>query len=61
MLSIKKEMLYYFCYYRNALDTGGTCFLFNHLYHRRVGLIVYLRSRSNKVPGLYGPTADDRM
>lgn len=36
-------------------------FLFNHLYHHRGELIVYLRSTGNKVPGLYGPTADDNM
>ncbi|MGK6341112.1 hypothetical protein ACMGDK_02670 [Chryseobacterium sp. DT-3] len=23
--------------------------------------MVYLRSTGNKVPGLYGPTADDKM
>lgn len=34
-------------------------FLFNHLYHHRGEMIVYLRSTGNKVPGLYGPTADD--
>ncbi|EJL75944.1 DinB family protein [Chryseobacterium populi] len=36
-------------------------FLFNHLYHHRGELVVYLRSTGNKVPGLYGPTADDKM
>ncbi len=36
-------------------------FLFNHLYHHRGELVVYLRSTGNKVPGLYGPTADDAM
>lgn len=36
-------------------------FLFNHLYHHRGELIVYLRATGNKVPGLYGPTADDKM
>ncbi len=35
-------------------------FLFNHLYHHRGEMIVYLRSTGNKVPGLYGPTADDK-
>lgn len=35
-------------------------FLMNHLYHHRGEMIVYLRSTGNKVPGLYGPTADDR-
>lgn len=33
--------------------------LFNHVYHHRGELISYLRSTGNKVPGLYGPTADD--
>ncbi len=34
-------------------------FLMNHLYHHRGEMIVYLRSTGNRVPGLYGPTADD--
>ena len=34
-------------------------FLMNHLYHHRGELIVYLRATGNKVPGLYGPTADN--
>ncbi len=34
-------------------------FLFNHLYHHRGELVVYIRSTGNKVPGMYGPTADD--
>lgn len=36
-------------------------FLFNHLYHHRGELVMYLRATGNKVPGLYGPTADDKM
>jgi uncharacterized damage-inducible protein DinB len=35
-------------------------FLFNHLYHHRGELVVYLRASGNKVPGLYGPSADDK-
>jgi len=31
-------------------------FLFNHIYHHRGELIVYLRATGNKVPGLYGLT-----
>jgi len=34
-------------------------FLMNHLYHHRGELIVYLRATGNKVPGLYGPVAED--
>ncbi|MGZ3837669.1 MAG: DinB family protein [Flavisolibacter sp.] len=34
-------------------------FLFNHLYHHRGEMIVYLRSTGNKVPGLYGPTFEE--
>src|SRR5690606_4392370 len=34
-------------------------FLFNHLYHHRGEMIVYLRATGNKVPGLYGPTYDE--
>ena len=36
-------------------------FLMNHLYHHRGEMIVYLRASGNKVPGLYGPTADDQQ
>ncbi len=35
-------------------------FLFNHIYHHRGEMIVYLRSTGNKVPGLYGPTYEGR-
>lgn len=34
-------------------------FLFNHLYHHRGEMIVYLRSTGNKVPGLYGPNYEE--
>jgi len=34
-------------------------FLFNHIYHHRGELIVYLRATGNKVPGLYGPTFEE--
>jgi uncharacterized damage-inducible protein DinB len=34
-------------------------FLFNHLYHHRGEMIVYLRATGNKVPGMYGPVAED--
>lgn len=36
-------------------------FLYNHLYHHRGEMIAHLRATGNKVPGLYGPTADDAM
>lgn len=36
-------------------------FLFNHLYHHRGEMIVYLRATGNKVPGLYGPNAEESM
>jgi len=36
-------------------------FLMNHLYHHRGELIVYLRATGNSVPGLYGPTVDDKF
>jgi len=35
--------------------------LYNHLYHHRGELVVYLRATGNKVPGMYGPTADDKF
>ncbi|SFQ63876.1 DinB family protein [Flavobacterium akiainvivens] len=34
--------------------------LFNHIYHHRGEMIVYLRATGNKVPGLYGPTYEDQ-
>ncbi len=34
-------------------------FLFNHVYHHRGEMIVYLRSTGNKVPGLYGPNYEE--
>lgn len=34
-------------------------FLFNHVYHHRGEMIVYLRATGNRVPGLYGPTYED--
>ncbi|WP_437918117.1 DinB family protein [Sphingobacterium sp. LRF_L2] len=36
-------------------------FLFNHIYHHRGELIVYLRATGNKVPGLYGPTYEESI
>src|SRR5690606_20904989 len=41
---------------RGAVARG---FLFNHIYHHRGEVIVYLRATGNKVPGLYGPTYED--
>ena len=36
-------------------------FLMNHLYHHRGEMIIYLRSTGNKVPSIYGPTAEQSM
>lgn len=33
---------------------------FNHLYHHRGQLTVYLRMLNVPLPGMYGPTADDQ-
>jgi len=41
---------------RGAVSRG---FLFNHIYHHRGEMIVYLRATGNKVPGLYGPTYEE--
>ena len=41
---------------RGAVARG---FLFNHIYHHRGELIVYLRATGNKVPGMYGPTYEE--
>jgi uncharacterized damage-inducible protein DinB len=34
---------------------------YNHLYHHRGQLSVYLRLLNIPVPGMYGPSADERM
>ena len=34
-------------------------FIFNHIYHHRGEMIVYLRATGNKVPGMYGPTYEE--
>ncbi|MNK70170.1 DinB family protein [compost metagenome] len=34
-------------------------FLYNHVYHHRGEMVVYLRSTGNTPPGLYGPTYED--
>lgn len=34
-------------------------FLYNHIYHHRGEMVVYLRATGNKPPGLYGPTYED--
>ncbi len=34
--------------------------LMNHLYHHRGQLSTYLRAAGCKVPGIYGPSADER-
>lgn len=34
-------------------------FLFNHIYHHRGEMIVYLRATGNKVPNIYGPTYEE--
>jgi uncharacterized damage-inducible protein DinB len=36
-------------------------FLFNHIYHHRGEMIVYLRATGNKVPGMYGPVYEDSL
>ena len=36
-------------------------FLFNHIYHHRGELVVYLRATGNKVPGMYGPTYEESV
>ncbi|PLK44853.1 DinB family protein [Emticicia sp. TH156] len=36
-------------------------FVFNHIYHHRGEMIVYLRATGNKVPGLYGPTYEQSV
>lgn len=35
--------------------------MFNHVYHHRGQLTVYLRLLGISVPGMYGPSADDQL
>jgi uncharacterized damage-inducible protein DinB len=35
-------------------------FVYNHLYHHRGQLTVYLRMLNVPLPGMYGPTADEK-
>lgn len=35
--------------------------MFNHIYHHRGQLLVYLRLLGQPVPSVYGPTADERL
>jgi uncharacterized damage-inducible protein DinB len=34
--------------------------LINHLYHRRGQMSIYLRASGKKLPGIYGPSSDER-
>jgi len=34
-------------------------FLYNHIYHHRGELVIYLRATGNKVPSIYGPTYEE--
>jgi len=36
-------------------------FLLNHLYHHRGELVAYLRASGNTVPGLYGPSFEEKQ
>jgi uncharacterized damage-inducible protein DinB len=36
-------------------------FAYNHMYHHRGQLTVYLRLLDVPLPGIYGPTADEKM
>ncbi len=40
--------------------TVARSMLFNHIYHHRGEMIVYLRATGNKVPGLYGQTYEQK-
>jgi uncharacterized damage-inducible protein DinB len=44
-----------------ARGTIARSFLFNHIYHHRGELVIYLRATGNKVPGMYGPTYEDGL
>src|ERR1044072_732576 len=45
-----------------TMPTAGVirCFAINHMIHHRGQLSVYLRLNDVPVPGMYGPSADDR-
>lgn len=36
-------------------------FLMNHMYHHRGELVAYLRANGKAVPGLYGPSYEEKM
>lgn len=36
-------------------------FLFNHIYHHRGEMVIYLRATGNKVPGMYGPVYEESI
>lgn len=47
-------------FYQLPKKVGLRNFAFNHLYHHRGQLSVYLRLLDIPVPGMYGPSADER-
>ncbi len=48
-------------FYQMPKKVGIRNFAFNHLYHHRGQLSVYLRLLGIPVPGMYGPSADEKM
>jgi uncharacterized damage-inducible protein DinB len=36
-------------------------FVMNHIVHHRAQMTVYMRMLGIKLPGMYGPTADEQM
>jgi uncharacterized damage-inducible protein DinB len=51
------EQVIFQCPKRVALRSMG----FNHIYHHRGQLSVYLRLLDIPVPGMYGPSADEKL
>ena len=48
-------------FYQLPKKVGLRNFAYNHLYHHRGQLSVYLRLLDVHVPGMYGPSADEKM
>jgi len=48
-------------FYQLPKKVGLRNFAYNHLYHHRGQLSVYLRLIDVPVPGMYGPSADEKM
>ena len=49
------------CMFQMPKKVALRSFAYNHIYHHRGQLSVYLRLLNIPVPGMYGPSADETM